>query len=159
MIQQLIHSWERRKSLRKFASNIPTGLHPLSAFHTAALILDFQEMDWEKAKIIAEDFFGKRGIKVNFYYNDFASLNWYGRLKTSKTNPNGICDEDLFISLMDSDEYFVRFAAVSSRAITKVGRIQLPGDIFDIVVKGPEEAECSQSDTLGTVIEMLSLIK
>lgn len=159
MIQQIIHSLQRRRAMSRYASCIPTGLHPLSRIRTAAVFLDFEERDWEDSKALAEDFFKKHGIEVHFYYNDFSSTNWYGGLKSSEHNPDGICEEDLFISLLDSTDFFIHFSAASSRAITKIGRVQLPKNVFDIVVNGSDEQESGQIDSLRTIFDILSLIK
>ena len=159
MIQQLVHKWKRHRALLKCASCIPTGLHPLSRFKTAAVFLDFEERDWEDSKALAEEFFGNHNIEVHFYYNDFSSANWYGRLKSSERNPDGICDEDLFISLLNSTEFYIRFSASSSRAITKIGRVQLPGNVYDIIVNGADNEDSKQTDSLRTIFDILSKIK
>lgn len=158
-MQPLIHKWKRHRALSKYASCIPTGLHPLSRFKTAAVFLGFEERDSEDAKALAEEFFNSHNIEVHFYYNDSSSANRYGKLKSSEQNPDGICEEDLFISMLDSTGFFIRFAAVSSRAITKIGRIQLPGDIFDIIVSGADNEDSKQTDSLRTIFDILSKIK
>ncbi len=143
----------------KYASCIPTGLHPLSRIRTAAVFLDFEERDREDIKAFAEDFFGKHGIEVHFYYNDPSSINRYGVLKSSERSPDGICEEDLFISLLNSTDFYIHFSAVSSRAITKIGRVQLPKNVFDIVVNDADGQNSDKIDYLRTIFDILSLIK
>ena len=84
-------------------------------------------------------------------------LNWYGR--PSRTNVSTMFGRkpDLFISLIPSDSFPIYYMAACSDAKCKIGRVQLPGDVFDIVIGGTEGV--SQLDTFASIKELLAKVK
>lgn len=145
MIHQLIHRCSQHSFLKKNVSSVPTGLHPLSSFRSVAILIDPSGEDLESAMDTAGKYFGGLGIDVNFY--------------CSKQDPEDVCTEDLLISLIDNTDFFVRFTATCSRAITKIGRVQIPGKVFDIVVNGSGDRKSNQDEALKAIIDLLPKIK
>ena len=109
----------RNLFMRRHRSTVPTGLVPLSDLGSAVLFLDNPSDLDEPQKIAIGKFFRQHGIELSFLYADDEELR---------------SSSDLFISLSPSGDVNERYAAGCSRARFKVGRHQLPGDIYDFVV-------------------------
>ena len=66
---------------------------------------------------------------------------------------------DLFLSLMRNGGFAMEYLAKSSRARFKVGRAQLPGNTYDLVVADPEGKIVSEAAALKTVFSLLEKIQ
>ena len=68
-------------------------------------------------------------------------------------------EPDLFISLIKKEEFPIEFMAKCSRARFKIGRRQLPGNTFDLVVSDSKERPVSQADLFRQILVYLDRIK
>ena len=66
---------------------------------------------------------------------------------------------DLFISLIRGGDFPIEFMAKCSRARFKIGRQQLPGDTFDMVVSEPEDKVFSQEEVFSGIRDYLKFIE
>ena len=109
----------RKRKIKKYISDIPTGILPLSEISTVNVVIDVEEPGFD---VLKEDILAwgrKQGIKVNIYFFDFRKLGQEELLLTSITTTiikkeldwlgtpdlgklSGLLEEpsDLFISLI-----------------------------------------------------------
>lgn len=151
----------RRLALRSGASKVPTCIMPLDSVRSATVLVYPGAEDSEETAAAVKAFFDPRGISVTVICPSKGDINWLGflkgRVRGAKVKPR---HEDLFISLSDSPEYFAaEYEARCSTALFKVGRFQLEGDIFDLVVSSPSAVPVSQSAAFAAIQEYLSKIQ
>jgi hypothetical protein len=156
----------RRKKLKKYASDVPTGFIPLSEVSTVNVLVDVEEPGFDVLRQDILSWGRSINAKVNIYFFDFRKLGKDELLLTSiqttilkkeldwldtpdlKKVSNLIGEQsDLFISMIDSSDYPVDFLSKCSRARFKVGRRGYEGHAYDMVVIGSETAEL-RSDSL-----------
>ena len=174
MIKDLLRQW----SLRKSASTEPTGLLPLQAVRSAVAFISVEEQDFEACKNDILAFYRTHNIKGSVFFFDFRriekgerlitsitttvlrkDLNWYGQPSPEKTRTMLEGEPDLFISLLPANSYPLEYMARCSKARFKVGRQQLPGNIFDLVVLNPADKKLSQREALEEIIKLLETVK
>jgi len=168
----------RRSCLKKYSSDVPTGIIPLSNLHSAVAFIDVEDTSFDECKGLLISFFREHGIKGEIFFFDFRhlsegerlitsitttilrkDLNWFGRPSKDKVNLMLQGEPDLFISLIKKEEFPIEFMAKCSRARFKIGRRQLPGDTFDLVVSDSREKPCSQADLFRQMLVYLDKIK
>ncbi len=150
----------RRKKLKKYASDVPTGFIPLSEVSSVNVLVDVEEPGFD---VLRQDILAwGRSInaKVNIYFFDFRKLgkdellltsiqttilkkelDWIGTPDLKKVAPLVEEQSDLFISMIDSSDYPVDFLSKCTRARFKIGRRGYDGHAYDMVVIGNETAE------------------
>lgn len=150
----------RNRALKKHGSKVRTDITPLKDIHTAVAFIDVEDTTFDECKKDIMAFYRDHGIKGEIFYFDFRKIGSAERLITSITNtvlkkdlnfygkPSkeklGLMLEakpDLFISLIYKDDYPIQYMATCCEAKFKIGRKQLPGDIFDLVISEQADAE------------------
>lgn len=170
----MIKTLVRRKDLRKNGSRIPVRLMPLSDVRKATLFLDGTRADSSKLMDRARDFFRAYGVDLRICATIFtanqpvsesrhdvtyihkADLHWTGRQKSGERYRPIPQDGELFISLLFPDPYVVEYAAKCSRALFKVGRAQLDGGAYSLVVTCDE---LDQNEAFDAICEMLQKVR
>ena len=174
MIKDLLRQW----SFRKSASKEPTGLLSLKAVQSAVSFISVEEQDFEACKNEILAFYRTHGIKGSVFFFDFRKiekgerlitsiattvlrkdLNWFGRPSQEKTRIMLEGEPDLFISLLPVNSYPLEYMARSSHARFKVGRRQLEGNVFDLVVMDPADKTLSQKEAFGEIVKLLETVK
>ena len=174
----MIKAFLRRWSLRKSASTEPTGLLPLQDVHSAVAFISVEGQDFEACKNDILAFCRTHNIKGSVFFFDFRKiekgerlitsitttvlrkdLNWYDRPSPEKTRAMLEGEPDLFISLLPANSYPLEYMARCSKARFKVGRQQLPGNVFDLVVLDPADKKLSQREAFGEIVKLLETIK
>lgn len=153
----------RRRVLAKWGSNVPTSITSLSQLHTAVAFLDVSDASYKDAVEELTSFFWANGIQGKFVYFDFRKLdsdsqllterqrtvtaddlNWFGCPAREILDMVEQDKPDLLISLLRSSDFAVDFLAKCSRAKFKIGRVQLPGKTFDLVVNDKRNGNLRQ---------------
>ena len=166
----------RKRRLNKFKSDVPTSLLPLNQINTVNVVLDVEEpgFDTLRAKILA---WGRSaGIKLNIYFLDFRrldkeellitsiqttiikkELDWVGTPDISKVM--GLLGEksDLFISMIDNNNFPIEFISKCARAKFKIGRRLFPDRVFDMVISGSPTADL-RSDSCEVFDAMVAFL-
>lgn len=156
----------RRKKLKKYASDVPTGFIPLSEVSTVNVLVDVEEPGFDVLRQDILSWGRSINAKVNIYFFDFRKLgkdellltsiqttilkkelDWLDTPDLKKVAPLIGEQSDLFISMIDSSDYPVDFLSKCSRARFKVGRRGYEGHAYDMVVIGSETSEL-RSDSL-----------
>ncbi len=144
----------RRRKLARHASDVPTGLLPLKQIRTAAVLMDVDNPEYDVLKEKILNWFKVNGIKGEIWYIDFRKLdkstllltsiqttiirkelNWLGAPPMEKIRPLLEETTDLFISLTDKNYFTNILLSKCSRARFKIGRLQLDGETYDMVIK------------------------
>lgn len=174
MIKDLLRRW----SFRQSASKEPTGLLSLKAVHSAVAFISVEEQDFEACKNAILAFYRTHDIKGSVFFFDFRKiekgerlitsiattvlkkdLNWYDRPSPEKTRLMLEGEPDLFISLLPETTYPLEYMVRCSCARFKVGRQQIPGNIFDLVVMDPADKTLSQREAFGEIVKLLETVK
>ena len=168
----------RRRSLAKYASTEPTQITPIREIHSAVAFIDVEDTSFDACKQALLSFFRENGIKGDIFFYDFRKLtegerlitsitttvlkkdlNWYGRPAMEKVKLLLSGEPDMFISLLRKDDFPIEFMAAVSKARFKVGRMQLPGNIFDLVVSDPDDRILSEAEVFVEFRKILDKIK
>ena len=150
----------RRKKLKKFASDVPTGFIPLSEISSVNVLVDVEEPGFDVLRQDILSWGRSINAKVNIYFFDFRKLgkdellltsiqttilkkelDWVGTPDLKKIAPLVEEQSDLFISMIDSSDYPVDFLSKCTKARFKIGRRGYDGHTDDMVVIGCETAE------------------
>ena len=159
MFESLLTFFRKRK-IRKYASDIPTGIIALDGISSVNVVIDVEEPGFDELK---EDIFAwgrSKGIKVSIYFLDLRRLNkdellltsitntilkkeldWLGTPDLAKIAPMIEEESDLFISMVDSDRFTVDFMARCAKARFKIGRREYDGHPYDMIMSGNETAD------------------
>ena len=157
----------RKRRLNKFRSNVPTGLLPLKEISTVNVVLDVEEPGFDALRAKINDWGRAAGVKLNIYFLDLRrldkeellltsiqttiikkELDWVGTPDISKVM--GLIGEksDLFISMIDNNDFPIEFISKCARARFKIGRHRFSERVFDMVISGSQTADLRSDSCL-----------
>lgn len=154
----------RRRSLRRHACNEPTGILPLGEVRTVAVILDAADPSFEDCRQALRAFFSEHKMKGDLFItgtddnNRKKEQNWFGQPSAQIISHLRDMRADLCISLLRDASFPVEFMVKCTPARFKIGRVQLPGSPFDLVVSDPSGQALSQLDSFRSIRQMLEKI-
>lgn len=173
-----IKAFFRKRSLRKHSSTVPTEILPLGKIHSYVAIIDVEEQSFDTCKTAIMNFFRANDIKGCVFFQDFRKigsedrlitsiqttitkkdLDWIGRPSRYKMNVLEEQAPDLFISLVKNPDFAIEYMVRTSKARFKIGRTQIDGDIFDLVISDPTGKEVSQKDCFSVIKSYLTKIQ
>lgn len=168
----------QRRSLRRNTSKVPTGILPLSQVRRAVALIDVEDTSFDHCKNIILTFFRRHGIHIEIFYLDFRrlgegerlitsingtilkkDLNWFGRPSDEKLRLLEMSEPDMLISAIREKDFAYQYIVASSPARFKVGRKQLPGNLFDIVLSEPDDKVLSEADAFANMAQLLEKIR
>lgn len=141
---KLFRQIKRRLCLGAHRSRTATGVLPLSEIFSVVVLTDDSEAGVEPLKVAIKSFFGKTGAVVRFIREDDKDVR---------------TTSDMFIALNPVPSIDERYAAVSSGARFKVGRHQLPGQIYDLVVIDPASGPVPVTEAFGMIQKLITSIQ
>ena len=168
------------RKLRKFTSDLPTGIIPLTEVRTVNAVIDVEEPGFD---LLKEDILAwgrQHGLKVNIYFFDFRKLgkdelllttidktllrkglDWLGTPNVNKLTSLFEETSDLLISMIDNGNYQIEFISKCAKARFKVGRCAFPGHVYDMVMlgAGSEELRSDSRKIFQEITEFLLKIK
>ena len=171
----------RSRSLKKHGSQISTNITPLKDIRTAVAFIDVEDTSFDSCKNDIMSFYRENGIKGEIFFFDFRKiseserlitsitntvlkkdLNFYGKPSKDKLDLMLAAKPDLFISLINKDDYPIRYMATCCEAKFKIGRKQLPGNVFDLVIKeqeGPDVTPQPEAEIFKSIRAFLAKVK
>ncbi len=168
----------RKRFLRKVSSTKATGLLPLQDIHSAAIIIDTEEPASDECKENVQAWFKSNGIRSTFFFFDFSKgnederqttslnntllrkdLNWFGRPAKEKLEMIAQDNSDVLISLVDNSEFPIECIGKSAPAKFKIGRRQLTGRTFDLVVENSPTQSFTALEAFNEIARYLETIK
>lgn len=171
MFDSILNIFRKRK-IRKYLSDVPTGFLPLDKISTVNVVIDVEEPGFDLLKEDIMAWGRQNGLKVNIYFFDFRKLgkdellltsiqttiikkelDWLGTPDFSKAGALLFEPSDLFISMVDNTDFPIEFLSRCSKARFKVGRCGFEGHAYDMVLYGsPTEDLRSDSRQIFTAI-------
>ena len=171
----------RNRALKKHRSQVRTNITPLKDIRTAVTVIDVEDTSFDNCKKDIMAFYRDNGIKGEIFFFDFRKigdaerlitsitntvlkkdLNFYGKPAREKLDLMLEAKPDLFISLINKDDYPIQYMATCCEAKFKIGRKQLPGNIFDLVITDqatPEGTSPPEDEIFKSVKELLAKVK
>ncbi len=168
----------RRRSLKKNASKVPTSITPMDKVHSAVAFIDVADTSFDACKMAIQAFYRDYNIKGDIFFLDLRKitkeerlitsiqttvllkdLNWYGKPSEEKISLMLGSEPDLFISLVNNTDFPIEFMANCSQAKFKVGRKQLPGGVFDMIILDPAGKELSMVESFKGMRQFLGKVK
>lgn len=160
----------RKRCLRKHSSTEPTGIRPLSLIHSAVAFIKVENEAFKETKEAVLKFYKENNIKGEIFFFDFRKLgkedkvftdplrtiftkdlNWFGKPLREKSEAMLEAEGDLFISLVKDSRFPIEYMAKCSKAKFKIGREQLIGHTFDLVLKEPEGKAFSETEIFNEI--------
>jgi len=145
----------QRHALKKCTRKDDTGLLPLSEIHTAVIILNVEDQEFNQCKDDILAFFRTYNVRPDIFFFDFRKLeknellltsiqttvlrkdlNWYGMPNEDKMNLLTSKQYDLFISLVDEADFTNTYSALNVSARFKIGRREFGDKVFDMIITG-----------------------
>ena len=167
----------RRRSLRRYASTVPTGIVPLRDVRTVAAFIEVEDPSFDDCKLQLQAFFREHNFKGEIFFIDFRKLidgeqlitsitntilkkelNWFGQPSAETISRLQGIQADICISLLRDTSFPVEFMVKCIPARFKIGRIHLPGNPFDLVVTEPAGRPLSQLESFRSIREYLGMI-
>ena len=168
----------RKSSLKKNASTVETGFLPLNRIRSYVAVIDVEDTSFDACKTAIMNYFRSHNINGCVFFQDFRKigsedrlitsiqttitrkdLDWLGRPNKYKPNVLKEMNPDVFISLINDPGFAVEYMARTSNARFKIGRKQLPGNLFDLVIKDPAGKDLSQLQSFQAMKEYLNRIQ
>lgn len=167
----------RKRYIRRWGSTVKTGLMPLSHLHSAVVFMNADDKNSDECKEKVLAYFKSKEIKADLFFFDLSKkskderqitslnttilrkdLNWCGRPSRDKLSQMMQINAELFISLLDNDDFPIEYMAKCSTSKFKIGRRQLCGRTFDLVIEDSPAGSYSQSEAFGEIIRYLESI-
>ena len=168
----------RKRSLKRHASSIPTGILPLSQIKSYVAIIDVEDTSYDTCKSAIMTYFRSMDIRGSVFFQDFRKigsedrlitsiqttitkkdLDWIGRPSKYKLGVMEKEDPDLFISLIKEPEFAIEYLTKTSKARFKIGRKQMEGNLFDLVITDPAGKNISQLESWNAIKNYLGKIR
>ena len=168
----------RKNALKKNESKVPTGILSLDDIKSYVAIIDVEDASFDSCKTAILNFFRSKNIKGSIFFQDFRKIgsedrlitsiqttitkkdvNWYGKPSKYKLDVMEELKADLFISMIKEPDFTMEYLARTSKARFKIGRKQLSGRIFDLVITDPEGKEISQLESFNAIKKYLLKIR
>ncbi|MCQ2133556.1 MAG: hypothetical protein MJY88_01180 [Bacteroidales bacterium] len=172
-----IKDFMRRRALKKNASTVPTKIKALSLIRTAVTVIDVEDTSFDACKESILAFYREHKIKGEIFFFDFRKItseerlitsitntvlkkdiNWYGRPSAEKMKYIDNLNPDMFISLIKGTDFPIEYMAKYCRASFKVGRTQLPGNVYDLVVSDPKSKDYSEAEVFEGIKKYIKVV-
>lgn len=179
IIDNILAAFRKRK-IKKFLSDTPTGFIPLEKITSVNVVIDVEEPGFD---LLKEDILAwgrQNSMKVNIYFFDFRKLgkdellltsiqttilkkelDWLGTPEFSKIGALLYEPSDLFISMIDNGNFPIEFLSRCSKAKFKVGRCGFDSHAYDMVMIGnpTEELRSDSRQIFKAITDFLTKIK
>lgn len=179
MFESILDIFRKRK-IRKFISDVPTGFVPLDKISTVNVVIDVEEPGFD---LLKEDILAwgrQNGLKVNIYFFDFRKLgkdellltsiqttiikkelDWIGTPDLNKTGALLNEQSDVFISMVDNGNFPIEFLSKCAKARFKIGRCGFEGHAYDMVMVGnpTEDLRSDSRQIFSAITEFMTKIK
>ena len=179
IIENILAAFRKRK-IKKFLSDVPTGFIPLDKTANVNVVIDVEEPGFD---LLKEDILAwgrQNGLKVNIYFFDFRKLgkdellltsiqttiikkelDWLGTPEFSKIGALLYEPSDLFISMVDNGSFPIEFLSRCCKASFKIGRCGFEGHAYDMVMIGSptEELRSDSRQIFKAITDFLTKIR
>jgi len=133
--------------LHWLGSKVPTSLMHMCDISMVTVLLDADAPDAAETETAVKNYFAAKGIQLIL-----VPVMAKKRIKVHK-------DTQVLLSLVPGDNWQLEYVVRRSRAVFKIGRTQLEGEPFDLVVSDPEGTNYPQTEVFGRMMELLEGLK
>lgn len=179
MFESILDIFRKRK-IRRFISDVPTGFLPLDKISTVNVVIDVEEPGFD---LLKEDILAwgrQNSLKVNIYFFDFRKLgkdellltsiqttiikkelDWIGTPDLNKTGALINEQSDVFISMVDNGNFPIEFLSKCAKARFKIGRCGFEGHAYDMVMVGnpTEDLRSDSRQIFSAITEFMTKIR
>ena len=134
-------------ALHWLGSKVPTSLMALSDISQVTVLIDADAPDAMEAMDKVKTYFAIKGIQL-IVVPVFAKK----RIKVHRNT-------QVFLSLVPGCDWRLEYVVKRSRASFKIGRTQLPGEPFDLVVSDPASTSYPQTEVFARMMELVEGLK
>lgn len=171
---EFVRTYFQDRALRKNASDVPTGLIPLSEIRSMTVVVDWEKRDFDECKNDLAYFCRLHDISLKMFFFNFQKipnderlitsvtntvlrkeLTWVGTFKEEKNHLLFANPSDLLLVLAEYSDFSTEYFVKCSRSRFKVGRTALPGQPYDLLLTNPQGKECSQTEVFKAVKDIL----
>lgn len=146
----------RRMALRRNGSHLPHGLRPLDSVGSVAILFSAEGEENEAIRREAAKQFAGKSLRL--LCPSKQDVDILGTLK--KKYRGDAWSDELFITLIEPSANFLsEYEARCSKAVFKVGRSRIAGDVFDLVLSDPEGESKTQYEALLEIVKYLLIIR
>ncbi len=132
---------------RWFASKKPTSLMHLADISQVTVLLDGGAPDAAATGQKVKEFFAAKGIQLVI-------------VPVFKKRALRVCrDTQVLVSLVPWQNFPLEYALRRSKARFKIGRMQIPGDVLDLVVSDPENEHYPQNEVFSRMMEIVESLQ
>ncbi len=133
--------------IRAFRSKNPTSLMRLADISQVTVLLDADAEDASAAMDKVQGYFARKGIQlVIFPVRQKKFIRAYRNTQ-------------VLLSLVPGSSWHLEYVVKRSRALFKIGRTQLPGEPFDLVVSDPAGTSYPQCEVFARMMELVESFK
>ena len=133
--------------IRAFRSKNPTSLMRLADISQVTVLLDAAAADASGAMDKVQGYFARKGIQlVIFPVRQKKFIRAYRNTQ-------------VLLSLVPGSSWHLEYVVKRSRALFKIGRTQLPGEPFDLVVSDPAGTSYPQCEVFARMMELVESFK
>lgn len=133
-------------ALRWLGSKVPTSLMALSDISQVTVLLDDGAPDAVDAMDMVKTYFAAKGIQLIV-----VPVLAKKRIKVHRNT-------QVLLSLVPGDDWRLEYVVKRSRACFKIGRTQLPGEPFDLVVSDPDGTSFPQTEVFARMMELVEAL-
>ena len=179
MFESILDIFRKRK-IRRFISDVPTGFLPLDKISTVNVVIDVEEPGFDHLKEDILAWGRQNSLKVNIYFFDFRKLgkdellltsiqttiikkelDWIGTPDLNKTGALINEQSDVFISMVDNGNFPIEFLSKCAKARFKIGRCGFEGHAYDMVMVGnpTEDLRSDSRQIFSAITEFMTKIR
>lgn len=134
-------------ALRWLGSKVPTSLMHLEDISQVTVLMDAGAEDASEAMDKVKAWFAKKGIQLII-----VPVFEKKCIRACRTT-------QVLMSLVPGSDWRLEYAVRRSRACFKIGRAQLPGEPFDLVVSDPAGTNFPQTEVFVRMTELMEGLK
>lgn len=150
----------RKILLKRNQCKLQTEIRPLKDIRTATVLIDSSEPGYESVVGKVKSFFSSYNIDANVLAPQLKDMAWPGMIRRKVRYPGNRSRLDgLFINMNPTHNFTSEYEARCSMALFKVGREQLDGDIYDLVVSNPKDGVPTQDEVFSAIQDLLTKIR
>ena len=175
---EAIKRYLRKTCLKKQQSKLTTAILPMRELNSAITFIDAEDPSFNLCKEKISDFYKENNLIGKIFFFDLrklekeqpyktnveetvirGDLNWYDKPRGEKIDRMLFDSYDVLISLVNRNDFPLEFMTRCTNAKFKIGRQQINGTAFDLVITAPSDKRVTGAESFEAMREFLTMIK